>query len=201
MSRVAGNRAPALPNSPGQKERYRRILRAAAEHGTAHGLDRIQMVDVAKDAGVAIATLYRYFPSKTILFTALLHSQVERLDISIVQPRPGRPPSAGVADVLVAAARELLKRPLLAQAMLHSNNASLTGDTPAMAVTDAFADLILRVGGVERPTADDLRLVRLIEQTWYGVLISRLNGHTSDEEAEGDTILACELLLADLGKH
>lgn len=199
MARIAEYRAPALPSSPGQKDRYRRILRAAVEHGTAHGLDRVQMLDVAKDAGVAIATLYRYFPSKTMLFTALLHSQVERLDRISPEVRPGQAPADAVADVLVDASRRLLHRPLLAQAMLQSNIATVAGETPTMAVTGAFADLILRVAGVRAPTTHDRRLVRLVEQTWYGVLISQLNGHITTEEAEADTVLACRLLLDGLG--
>ena len=47
------------------------------------------MHDVAKDAGVAIATLYRYFPSKTHLFTALMGAQVERL-AEVTDRRPTR---------------------------------------------------------------------------------------------------------------
>jgi AcrR family transcriptional regulator len=199
VPRLAESRPPALPSSPGQKDRYRRILRAAAEHGAAYGLDRIQMLDVAKDAGVAIATLDRYFPSKAVLFTSLRHSQVERLDRTAEQVRPGQEPPDAVAEVLVRASRRLLERPLLAQAMLQSNNATVAGDSPSLAVTGAFADLILRVAGVASPTAHDLRLVRLIEQTWYGVLISELNGHIDADQAESDTVLACRLLLADLG--
>lgn len=201
MPRVAENREPAVPSSPGQKERYHRILRAAATHGAEHGLDRMQMLDVAKDAEVAIGTLYRYFPSKTILFTALLHSQVDQLDRVSVTARAGEEPADAVARVLVIAARQLFQRPLLAQAMLQSNNAMVAGDHSSMAVTGAFADLILRVAGVESPTEHDLRLVRLTEQTWYGVLISRLNGHVTDDEAEADTLLACRLLLAGLGSQ
>lgn len=201
MPRVAEGRAPAEPSSPGQRDRYRRILRAAAEHGATHGFDRIQMLDVAKDAGVAIATLYRYFPSKTILFTALLHSQVERLDRTVVEVRSGQAPADAVAGVLNDASRRLLQRPLLAQAMLQSNNATVAGESPSLAVTGAFADLIVRVAGVAEPTEHDLRLVRLIEQTWYGVLTSQLTGHITAAEAEDDTELACQLLLGELGRR
>jgi AcrR family transcriptional regulator len=201
VPRVAEGRAPAEPSSPGQRDRYRRILRAAAEHGATHGFDRIQMLDVAKDAGVAIATLYRYFPSKTILFTALLHSQVERLDQTVVEVRSGQAPADAVAGVLNDASRRLLQRPLLAQAMLQSNNATVAGESPSLAVTGAFADLIVRVAGVAEPTEHDLRLVRLIEQTWYGVLTSQLTGHITAAEAEDDTELACQLLLGELGRR
>ena len=76
MPRIAEARPPAEPSSPDQKERYRRILEPRLRHGAAKGLERMQMHDVAKDAGVAIATLYRYFPSKTHLFTALMGAQV-----------------------------------------------------------------------------------------------------------------------------
>jgi len=200
VPRLSDGRAPAQPSSPSQKERYRRILRAAAEHGARHGLDRIQILDVAKDADVAIATLYRYFPSKTVLFTALLHSQVEGLDRAVAKVKPGQSPPEAVGQVLIEASRRLLERPLLAQAMLQSNNATVAGESPALAVTGAFADLILRVAGIDSPTAHDLRLVRIIEQTWYGSLISELNGHISAEEAEEDTLLACRLLLSDLGR-
>lgn len=197
VPRIAENREPAVPSSPGQRERYRRILRAAAEHGTRQGLERVQMVDVAKDAGVALATLYRYFPSKTILYTSLLHSQVERLDRDTEGVRSGQLPSEAVAGVLIEVGHRLLRTPLLAQAMLQSNNASVASDTSGLEVTHSFANLILRVAGVEDPHDHHYRLVRLIEQTWYGVLISQLNGHIDSEEAEADTWLACRLLLAD----
>ena len=200
VPRVAENRAPAMPSSPGQKERYRRILRAAAEHGASHGFERIQMLDVARDAGVAIATLYRYFPSKTALYTALLRHQVERLDRASVQLPPGQTGAEAVGQMLVEASRVLLRQPLLAQAMLQSNNVTVASEEHGTAVTGAFAELILRLGGVAVPSEHDLRLVRLIEQTWYGVLTSQLNGHVSAEDAEIDTRLACRLLLADLGR-
>jgi AcrR family transcriptional regulator len=200
VPRVSDGRAPAQPSSPSQKERYRRILRAAADHGARYGLDRIQILDVAKDADVAIATLYRYFPSKTVLFTALLHSQVEGLDRTVPKRQPGQEPADAVGQMLVEAGRRLLERPLLAQAMLQSNNATVAGDSPALAVTGAFADLMLRVAGIDSPTPHDRRLLRIIEQTWYGSLISELNGHISAAEAEEDTLLACRLLLAELGR-
>lgn len=197
MPRIAENREPAVPSSPGQRERYRRILRTAAEHGARDGLERVQMVDVAKDAGVALATLYRYFPSKTILYTSLLHSQVDQLDRATAGVQPGQLPSEAVAAVLIQIAERLMRTPLLAHAMLQSNNAAVASEAPGVAVTNAFATLIARVAGITDPSEHQLRLVRLIEQAWYGVLISRLNGVVNAEEAEGDTCLACQLLLAD----
>ena len=60
----------ALPR--GQQERRDRIVGAAItllEHGE---YDAIQMRDVAQEAGVALATVYRYFTSKEHLYAAAL---------------------------------------------------------------------------------------------------------------------------------
>ena len=56
----------------GQQERRDRIVRAAItllEHGE---YDAIQMRDVAQEAAVALATVYRYFTSKEHLYAAAL---------------------------------------------------------------------------------------------------------------------------------
>jgi len=196
VPRIAEARQPAEPSSPEQKERHRRILRAAARHGAEKGLERMQMHDVAKDAGVAIATLYRYFPSKTHLFTALMTSQVDRLT-ELNASLPGRDePVDAVADLLIRAGRELLSRPLLAHAMLQSNNASVAEHNSV--VTSTFAALILQTLAIEEPDEMQARLVRIIEAAWYGILISALNGHITQAQAEDDTRLACRRLLAGL---
>jgi len=57
----------------GQQERRRRIVHAAIsllEHGGEY--DDIQMRDVAREAAVALGTVYRYFTSKEHLYAAAL---------------------------------------------------------------------------------------------------------------------------------
>lgn len=200
MPRIAEGRTPATPTSARQVERYRRILRAAAHHGAAHGLDGVQMHDVAGDADVAIATLYRYFPSKTQLFTALMNESVSRLSTLVTDVPSDQDRAGAVASLLNRAADELLAYPLLAQAMLQSNNASVAGPDPGEATTQSFTDLILRVARVTAPSELDERLVRLVEQTWYGLLISTLNGLITQEQAHEDTLLACQLLCSRLAE-
>lgn len=173
------------------------MLRAAADLAADKGLERVQMHEVAKDAGVAIGTLYRYFPSKTHLFTAVMAAQVDRLDAKTFPPKPDVPPEEAVAGLLVQASRDLLRRPLLAMAMLQSANAAHAATvTDAGRIDNAFRDIILRTLGIERPTAQDIALVRLLVQCWYGVLTSSLNGRVSMPDAEADIGLACRLLLA-----
>lgn len=196
MARLSEDRQAAEPTSPEQIDRYRRILRAAANHGAAKGLERVQMLDVARDAGVAIATLYRYFPSKTHLFTGVMRAQVEHLGEYSVQPQPGEASEDAIARLLIRAGRELLRTPLLSHAMMQSNNASVA-QSPNGGVTQVFIDLMLEAGGIESPTPHDLRLLRLLEQAWYGILITALNGHISQADMDDDTQLICRLLLRE----
>jgi AcrR family transcriptional regulator len=57
---------------PGQQERRERIVQAAIALLERGEYDAIQMRDVAQEAGVALATIYRYFTSKEHLYAAAL---------------------------------------------------------------------------------------------------------------------------------
>ncbi len=196
MPRIAEARQPAEPTSAEQKDRYQRILRAASKLGAEHGLERMQMNDVAKEAGVAIATLYRYFPSKTDLFVGVLHSQIQRLSgTPVVSDRTGTRAGA-VADVLIAAGRRMLERPQLATAMLQANNAAqLQGGREYTEANAAFHRVLLDALEVGEAEEEDFRMVRIAEQTWYGVLVSVLNGVITIDQADADIRLAARLLL------
>lgn len=197
MARIAEARQPAEPTSPDQKDRYQRILHAASRLGAEHGPERMQMNDVAKEAGVAIATLYRYFPSKTDLFVGVLGAQIQRLSTAERRPRPTGPRWEAVAQLLIGAGRRMLERPQLATAMLQANNAAqLQGGRSYTDINSAFHRILLDTLGVDEPDDEDHRMVRIIEQTWYGVLISVLNGVVTHDESDDDVRLATRLLLA-----
>lgn len=201
MRRASGVREPAEPNSAKQQERYARMLRAAARLGAQHGLERMQMHDVAREAGVAIATLYRYFPSKTHLFAALMHDRVLRLDAERPSPPPDLSPVEAVVQLLVKASGQLFEQPLLALAMMQSNNAqsnnaASVGEGTAVRQTDEIVrDLVLRTASVADPTDRELRAVRILEQAWYGLLTTVLYERSSVADAQEGIRLACTLLL------
>lgn len=196
MPRIAAARPPAEPSSPEQHDRRQRILRTAVRIGSEKPLERVQMHEVAKASGVAIGTLYRYFPSKIHLFAAVMASQVDRFRESI-RPVPGAVPEDVVSELLVAASKELLRRPVLATSMLQSaNTANVATVSDAIKIDNTFRAIVLESLGIEVPSVQDVTLVRLLMQCWYGVLQSSLNGRASMADVENDIRMACRLLLA-----
>ena len=207
MPRIGTPREPGHASTPRQLARNAAILGAARRLGERHGLERVQMSDVAADAGVALGTLYRYYPSKHHLFAAALTSSIAALP----EPTAGSADSAGagsadpvaagaadpvaaVRDFLGAAAGNLLAEPRLARAMLVSVNVIRSAtDTPADPV---MPQRILSIAGIDAPSEEDRRLVRMVEQCMYGILTWATAGQLDAAAAVADVRYACELLLA-----
>ena len=58
-----------------KQERERRILKAAEQLFARKGFAGVAMEDVAARAGLAVGTLYNYFPSKLALLLAILRRE------------------------------------------------------------------------------------------------------------------------------
>lgn len=197
MVRIAEGRAAAEPSSPAQRARQLRILQAAEQLGSETDLDHVQMLDVAKRAGVAIGTLYRYFPSKTHLFIGVMSYQIEQMAHALSRRPLKGDAAARVFDVLVRANRALLSRPELARSMMKSANAANASAVAEVARNDnTMRDVLLAAAGIEFPNMHDLALLRVLLQAWGGILASSLNGRLSRTDAENDLRLACEMLMA-----
>jgi AcrR family transcriptional regulator len=75
---VAEVASPAVPSTPAQHGRRDRILDAATAVLCAGGEDALQMKELAQQAGVSLATLYRYFPAKDHVLLAIVMSRYSR---------------------------------------------------------------------------------------------------------------------------
>jgi TetR/AcrR family transcriptional regulator, cholesterol catabolism regulator len=71
ISYVIQPMVPAAPSTRAQQARYDRVIAAAAEALSAGGQEAMEMKDLAQRAGVSLATLYRYFPSKDYVLLAV----------------------------------------------------------------------------------------------------------------------------------
>ena len=204
VARPAEGRQPAAPMSSGQAARRVRILRAASELGAREGLASVQMHDVAKEAGVAIATLYRYFPSKPYLFMAVLEWHIEQY---LGGHENGRENLAGaaedtdaaaeVAELLITLSVKLLDSPLLASAVALSSFTEYTRIVPARMdlVDSALGQAILRLLGVDEASETDRSRARLLIYGWWGLFVAMLIEELSTAEAETNMRLAARLLL------
>ncbi len=119
MPRIGEARDAAEPSSDEQRARHVRMLEAAAELATEKEFSRVQIHEVAKRAGVAIGTLYRYFPSKTHLFVAVMVEQIEQINDNLARRPPAHGGKDAIYEVLVRSTRALLRRPALSTAMIQ----------------------------------------------------------------------------------
>src|SRR5260370_25393013 len=81
--------APGSRLSASQLARRERVIDAAYDLLTTMPYERVQMREVSEESGVAVATVYRYFKSKELLFAHVLVRWVDRFG-SRVQNRPVR---------------------------------------------------------------------------------------------------------------
>src|SRR5215207_25906 len=90
------------------------IVTAARALASEQGMDAVQIVPVAERAGIAAGTVYRYFPSKTDLVTALVAAVSER-ELAAMRAAADAAPgllSALAAAVVTFAARAVHDRKL-----------------------------------------------------------------------------------------
>ena len=77
---AAEKRAANASRSRASARRRETILDAALVVAAAGGYEAVQMRTVAERVGIAVGTLYRYFPAKTHLLVAALTREFRRLD-------------------------------------------------------------------------------------------------------------------------
>lgn len=190
MPRIAQPRPGATPVTDEQQARRAAILKAAVRLGKAKSIDRISAQEIAAEAGVALRTLYRYYPSKHHVFAAALTERVGSF-----HPPAAQPADAGeaVADFMARACQDMLRHKHLAHAMITSTQAVRAQSSPTG--YHAMRDIILATAGIQNPTEEQIRIARLVEQVTFGVLTWTVGGELGPQQAIADIRLACRRLL------
>lgn len=95
------------------------ILASARAVASAQGLVGVQIVPVAERAGIAAGTVYRYFPAKADLVTALLE-QVSEQEVAAMAKAAGSAPGplSGLAAAVTSFAGRALRQRRLVFAVL-----------------------------------------------------------------------------------
>ena len=190
-------RPSAPPLTERQEARRRRILHAAAQLASRGGFDAVQMREVAESSGVALGTLYRYFPSKVHLLVATMQDQLQLTQDAVRKHPPlGDTSGARVTETLMRTFRSLQREPQLAEAMVRAltfadRSVSAEVDQVSRLTTALIADAM----GLGRPpTREELAAVRVIEHTWHSALVTWLSGRASIAQVRIDLETACRLL-------
>lgn len=183
-----------------QEARRRRILEASTRLAAGGGFDAVQMREVAEESGVALGTLYRYFPSKIHLLVAVMQDQLGRLHGTLLdRPPAASTPGERVAETLLRAFRALQREPLLAEAMVRAvifADRSVREEVDTVSVlTRAIILDAMRLGG--DPSTECLSAVRVVEHTWHASLVSWLTDRAAVRQVQADIRTVCRLVPAE----
>jgi AcrR family transcriptional regulator len=116
--------------------RRAKIIEAVIELIAEVGAEAVQMRDVARRSGVALATVYRYFNSKDYLLAAALEEWQKRLTRRILAMRgrhADQDPLPGILDYLRRAQRAFHRNPNMTTLMLQTTTST---DPEAKATID-----------------------------------------------------------------
>lgn len=191
-----GRRQSARSRS--QHQRRKRIVQAAAALASRGGIEAMQMRTVSERAGVALGTLYRYFPSKMDLVVAVVSEELDLLEASIERrpPRAGDAPQRAV-EVLMRATRGLMREPELAEALIRSLLLSDVKTDFGERMTTLL--LLAAYGHPQAVPADDPRrlVARALSGIWTMEMIEMLRGNATIEEIQARLEISAARLLTD----
>ena len=179
-----------------QAARRERVIAAAVDLASEGGYEAVQMRDVAREADVALGTLYRYFPSKDHLLIAALAEQVSTLQRRLGQKPPrGTNAADRVVDVLRRASRALERGPRLTAALVTA----LSSADPSVAeakqeVNDILASVI--ADAVDHDAlAQSEDVVRVLGHVWFAALVSWVGGMAPTGQMGDDLEITARLIL------
>lgn len=187
--------------SPAQRDRRRRMLDATIELASEGGFDAVQMREVADRAGVALGTLYRYFPSKIHLLVAALNREFEETESrTAVRAVPGETAHERVMSILGRMTRALQKQPRLTEALVRAfmfADASATDEIHAvgMQLTAMISRAIAGNPDRSEPTDEEAAIIRIISDVWLATLVAWVTGRASAAEVQRRVDVAVALLL------
>ena len=183
-----------------QRDRRARIVQAALALASRGGYDDVQMREVAERSGVALGTLYRYFPSKVHLLVSAMGFELERMSTQLQRRTiPGATRSSRVEWVLERATHSLQKDPHLTEAMIKAMMAAdASVAVEVAAVRNQMTGLISEaIRGTAVAGPDDQEYAGVLQDVWFARQIAWLGGRISSADVWLDIERAIRLVLRD----
>lgn len=176
----------ARPSTPRQRQRYNRILEAAAGFARK-GLDSVDLPEVADKANVPLGTLYRYFPSATHLMLSLYRHQLDELQVG-AKASAARFRGRAVTGVVMEIFHMRVMQPAVEQCLRRGVYVEEKDTTALLREIDALSENAVATA------SDDDAAARVLLLTVTGLVQSVRNRRLSLFEAEEDLKKACTLL-------
>ena len=188
------------PLTPKAMVRRQRIVEAAIDLGTEGGYEAVHMRVVAERAGVALATVYRYFESKDHLLSVAVSEWTGQLRTRLTRsPARGSTPEEQLVDVLRRASRALERRPLLTSAIMRALA------SPDSGVAVAAHDVRQQISAITTPILQHLPgqdvegIVSVLGHVWNSSIMNWANGRGPISSIGDELENAARLLLAGRG--
>jgi AcrR family transcriptional regulator len=179
-----------------QRDRRARIVEVAMALAVEGGYDAVQMRDVSTLSGVALSTIYRYFPSKDHLLVDAMASWTDQLGTQLDhRPARGGSPATRVTDVLNRACRSLERQPLLAAAVIRAMSSTEIGvGTSSRAVGRNLRSMIEPLlAEFDCDTRDNV--IDIVNHVWLSTLIAWSNGRIQFSQVSQQLAMTVRMLL------
>jgi AcrR family transcriptional regulator len=189
--------SPATPVTRAQQERYDRVVDAAVAALSAGGQDAVQMKDLAQRAGVSLATLYRYFPSKeyVLLAVSLARYQAAARKVLAEVP-PGNTVRERVTSHLMREFRAQQREQRLTAALTQAlTGTARTYSELIEAVEHLHLQILRHVAAAGGPVSEQQqKVLSVVLDIFSGATRRWLAGTYSAAEAKFNIETGCELL-------
>ena len=188
--------------SPAQHARRNRMLDATVTLGAEGGFDAVQMREVAERAGVALGTLYRYFPSKIHLLVAALGRELAASEErTTTRAIPGDTARERVTVLLGGMTQALQRRPQLTEALVR---ALMFADASVSAEIDLVGAQLSRMiargiagdPGHSEASDEEAAVIRIVADVWFAALVRWVTGRSPAADVERSVEVAVRRLLA-----
>ncbi|MDO1486460.1 TetR family transcriptional regulator [Rhodococcus rhodochrous] len=181
---LGSTQSPGTGLRPAQRARYMRIIASAEELASEGGYDAVQMRAVADRSGVALGTVYRYFPSKNHLLVVALVLEFETAAEAVTTAEiPGDSAAERLMGVLRGVMPRLSENPLRYDALIR---AAMFADASSAPELDRLGEVLTRLfaqaSGIDIVTEEVLNAVRIIADVWMSALVAWVAGRQSVEE-------------------
>lgn len=181
-------------------DRRARMIAVATKLASTGGYEAVQMRAVAQQTPVALATLYRHFPSKVHLLVSAMAAELtraqDRVDRVILR---GDGPYERVMLVVGTLTRTMQRDARLTEAMTR---ALMFADSGAAAEVDAVRrltdEMFARAASFGDPSPGQLAIGRVIGDVWLTNMMAWATQRLTATEVSDRVALSIALLLGEL---